>query len=113
LGKFTCRGILNATSDYIDRAVSKSVCKDIEEHLSTCRRCRLHIDAVELTIKLFDDWRSEEMPMDAEIRLRERLEAEGACPLYSRPSGADKAPRARTKRADEKRDSAGSDRSGK
>lgn len=76
MGKFDCKGILRTMSDYLDGDLGKSVCSDIEEHLTTCRKCRFHVDAVKLTIEIYDEWRGEEMPRDAEIRLRDRLRAE-------------------------------------
>lgn len=83
MGKFDCRGILRAMSDYIDGGLGNGVCREIEEHLKTCRRCRFHVDAINYTIRLFDEWRGEDMPGDAEIRLRDRLRAETGC--YSAP----------------------------
>lgn len=87
MGKFDCRGILRAMSDYIDGDVGNGVCRDIEEHLRTCRKCRFHVDAMNYTIRLFDEWRAEGMPGDAEIRLRERLKEETGC--FLAPPGAE------------------------
>lgn len=83
MGKLDCRGILRTMSDYISGDLGKSVCQDIETHLTTCRRCRFHVDAVRFTINLYDEWRGEEMPQDAEIRLRDRLQAETDCFIHS------------------------------
>jgi hypothetical protein len=72
-------------SDYIEGGLGNGVCRDIEEHLRTCRRCRFHVDALNYTIRLFDEWRAEGMPGDAEIRLREKLREETGC--FSAPPG--------------------------
>jgi hypothetical protein len=79
LGKFDCKSILRTMSDYINGDLGESVCSDIEMHLTTCRKCRFHVDAVKYTINLFDEWRADDMPADAEIRLRERLREETGC----------------------------------
>ena len=79
MGKFDCRGILRTMSDYIDGELGKSVCADIEMHLTTCRKCRFHMDAVKYTINLFDEWRADDVPADALIRLREKLREETGC----------------------------------
>jgi len=79
LGRFDCRGILRTMSDYIDGDLGDAVCRDVEAHLATCRKCRFHVDAVRYTIRLYDDWRTDEMPADAVIRLRARLRDEAGC----------------------------------
>lgn len=79
MGKFDCRGILRTMSAYISGELGKRVCADIEAHLTTCRKCRFHVDAVKFTINLYDDWRADDMPDDAVIRLRDRLRDETGC----------------------------------
>jgi hypothetical protein len=66
-------------SDYIDGDLGRSVCADIEMHLTTCRKCRFHVDAVKYTTNLFDEWRADDVPVDALIRLREKLREETGC----------------------------------
>lgn len=73
MGKYTCSGILESMPDYIDGTLTREVCAEIEDHLKTCDRCRFHVDSVKLTIMLYEGWRPEGIPRDAEIRLRERL----------------------------------------
>jgi hypothetical protein len=87
LGKFDCRGILRAMSDYINGDLGKSVCADIEMHLTTCRKCRFHVDAVKYTINLFDEWRADDVPADALIRLRDKLREETGC--FAAPPAAE------------------------
>ena len=79
MGKFDCRGILRTMSDFINGDLGKSVCADIEMHLTTCRKCRFHVDAVKYTINLFDEWRADDVPADALIRLRDKLREETGC----------------------------------
>ncbi len=79
MGKFDCRGILRTMSDFINGDLGKSVCADIEMHLTTCRKCRFHVDAVKYTISLFDEWRADDVPADAVIRLRDKLREETGC----------------------------------
>lgn len=86
MGKFDCRGILRTMSDYINGDLGKSVCADIEMHLTTCRKCRFHVDAVKYTISLFDEWRADDVPADAIIRLRDKLREETGC-FAAAPAG--------------------------
>jgi hypothetical protein len=83
-------------SDFIDGDLGEGVCKDIEQHLTTCRKCRFHVDAVKFTIKMFDEWRADDMPQDAVIRLRDRLREEAGC---FQPSPAGKTARKKTARS--------------
>jgi hypothetical protein len=83
-------------SDYINGDLGKSVCSDIEVHLTTCRKCRFHVDAVKYTINMFDEWRADDVPADAVIRLRDKLREETGC------FGAPPAGRARKKTAGKK-----------
>ncbi len=79
MGKLDCRGILRVMSDYIDGDLERSVCAEIEEHLTTCRKCRFHVDAIRYTINIYDEWRADDVPPEAVIRLRERLSEETGC----------------------------------
>ena len=79
MGKFDCRGILRTMSAYISGELGKRVCADIEAHLTTCRKCRFHVDAVKFTINMYDEWRADDVPADAVIRLREKLREETGC----------------------------------
>ena len=87
MGKFDCKGILRTMSDYINGDLGESICGDIEMHLTTCRKCRFHVDAVKYTISLFDEWRADDMPADAMIRLRDRLRDDAGC-FVTPPAGA-------------------------
>ena len=91
MAKLDCKSILRTMSEYIDGELGDSVCKDVEDHLTTCRKCRFHVDAVKYTIKMFDEWRADDVPPDAMIRLRHRLTDETGC-VFAFP-----APKARRK----------------
>jgi anti-sigma factor RsiW len=79
LGKLDCKDILRTMSDYISGELGESICEDIEAHLTTCKKCRFHVDAVRYTINLFDEWRADDMPRDTELRLRVKLKEETGC----------------------------------
>jgi hypothetical protein len=66
----TCRGVLDALSDYLEGDAGKAVCKEIERHLEGCERCRMHVDAMKLMITLYKKWRDEPIPEDVSVRLR-------------------------------------------
>lgn len=66
-----CRGILGHLTDYLHGDAGKEVCKEIEDHLKGCVKCRMHIDSMKLIITLYRHWRDDAIPKDASIRLRE------------------------------------------
>ncbi len=72
----TCKGILKSLSGYLDGEIAKNVCREIEEHLRGCERCRMYVDSIKLILRLFKDWRDESLPQDLEIRLHKRLSSE-------------------------------------
>ena len=67
----TCRGVLDALSDYIEGDAGRSVCKKIEEHLEGCVKCRIHVDAMKKMVILYKKWRNEPIPEDVRMRLED------------------------------------------
>lgn len=80
----TCRGVLDALSDYLEGDAGKSVCKELEEHIRGCERCRLHIDAMKKMIRVYKNWRKDPIPDDVSMRLYSALARE--CDLRCAPS---------------------------
>jgi predicted anti-sigma-YlaC factor YlaD len=67
----TCRGILDALSDYLEGEAGKAVCKMLEEHLEGCKRCRMHVDAMKQMVTIYKKWRSDPIPDDVSQRLQQ------------------------------------------
>jgi predicted anti-sigma-YlaC factor YlaD len=66
----TCRGVLDALSDYLEGDAGRGVCRAIEEHLEGCERCRMHIDAMKKVITMYKRWRTDPIPEDVSMRLQ-------------------------------------------
>jgi hypothetical protein len=67
----TCRGVLDALSDYLEGDAGSGICKMIEEHLQGCVRCRMHIDTMKKMITIYKHWRNDPIPDDVSSRLHE------------------------------------------
>jgi predicted anti-sigma-YlaC factor YlaD len=50
-----CHKICALLSDYIDQDLTQEVCREIEQHLLTCVRCRAMVDTLVRTIQLYQD----------------------------------------------------------
>jgi predicted anti-sigma-YlaC factor YlaD len=90
----TCRGVLDALSDYIEGDAGRSVCKKIEEHLEGCVKCRMHVDAMKKMVILYKRWRDDPIPEDVQMRLQDVFAREclsegpgSAVPARHRPAG--------------------------
>lgn len=58
-------------SDYLEGEAGVTICKKIEEHLKGCKRCRMHIDNMRKIIILYKKWRTEPIPEDVRMRLKD------------------------------------------
>ena len=50
--KTACHRLLGSLSEYIDGALSESLCEEIERHMSGCEDCQIVVDTVRKTIDL-------------------------------------------------------------
>jgi predicted anti-sigma-YlaC factor YlaD len=65
-----CKRIISPLSDYLHGKARKRVCKEIEDHLDGCEKCRMHVDSSKLIITLYKRWRTDRIPKDTSIRLQ-------------------------------------------
>ena len=72
----TCKGVLKSLTDYLAGDAGKKVCQAIEDHLSGCKKCRMHVDTMKAIIELSKNWKSDTIPKDVSIRLKRRIQAE-------------------------------------
>jgi predicted anti-sigma-YlaC factor YlaD len=91
----TCRGVLDALSDYLEGDAGRSVCKTIEEHIEGCERCRMHIDIMKKMITMYKRWRTDPIPEDVSMRLQDVFARE-CVPRTGNSSGS--RPKTRPKR---------------
>lgn len=65
-----CRHLLASLSDYVDGDLDDSLCLALEAHLAECDNCRVVVDTLALTVKLY-----RETPLDSPLpdTVRSRL----------------------------------------
>lgn len=71
-----CDNLLKAINQYVDGEADPSICARLEAHLSDCEACRVVVDTLARTVKLYKgDAVVEEVPFEVKRRLRDTLAA--------------------------------------
>jgi RNA polymerase sigma-70 factor, ECF subfamily len=65
----TCDQLLAALNQYVDGDLEPGICGPFQEHLKDCNPCRIVIDNIRHTIKLYKDEKPFELPCDLHERL--------------------------------------------
>ena len=47
-----CNEVIEQLSEYLDPDARAQLCREIEQHLSHCHHCSLHVDSVKKTITI-------------------------------------------------------------
>jgi anti-sigma factor RsiW len=68
-----CDELLAMLGEYIDGQVDPAVCKELETHLAGCDPCRVVIDNLRKTIRLYKQDDVYELPADFSARLHKAL----------------------------------------
>jgi len=68
-----CEDLLRALNDYVDGDLAPGVCAEFERHFASCEACRIVVDTVRKTIRIYREGRLCEMPLDFRRRLHEAL----------------------------------------
>lgn len=71
-----CSKLLEELSDYLDREAREDLCRAIEEHLKSCRDCRIVVDKTRKTILLYQSDQAQPVPAAVNARLQEALSQE-------------------------------------
>ncbi len=64
-----CEELLRMLNDYVDGEVDPATCEGFEKHLAGCDPCKVVVDSIRKTIRLYKDEGVVEVP----IRFREKL----------------------------------------
>ena len=64
-----CHDMLEGLSLYIDGDASEALCRDIERHIAGCENCRVVLDTLDKTVKLYREHGQASMPGEAKRRL--------------------------------------------
>ncbi len=69
-----CRLLLRELSAYLDGEAEESLCREIEQHMTECENCRVVVDTLARTIKLYRISGHAHLPPDARQRLYAALD---------------------------------------
>ena len=70
-----CDELLKLLSDYVDGQIDPGLCAELEKHLGGCNPCRVVVDNLRKTIRLYKDDQAYELPSDFRARLHKTLKA--------------------------------------
>jgi anti-sigma factor (TIGR02949 family) len=69
-----CQDILQSLSEYIDGELEARLCSEIEAHIASCPDCKIVVDTLKKTIRLYQiSGREIQVPEDVQKRLYSRL----------------------------------------
>ena len=84
-----CRKMLGELSDYLDGDLGAELCRQLETHLASCPNCRIMLDSLTKTVRLFREDREEPLPEELKSTLRNALREK-----LRKKLGSDRPPRA-------------------
>lgn len=67
--KQKCRSLLGELSLYLDGEAEAELCQEIERHMAECEDCRVVVDSLQMTVKLYHEHAHSHLPGDAKRRL--------------------------------------------
>ncbi len=68
-----CDELLAILNEYIDGEVDASICQELEQHLAQCGPCRVVVDNIRQTVRLYHGEQEYELPVQFRQRLHEAL----------------------------------------
>ena len=66
-----CKGVIREISNYIDGELDAAMMRDLQQHLHDCVDCALVVNQTKLTVELYCDSETVELPSDIRTRLHE------------------------------------------
>jgi len=72
-----CRRLLGSLSAYLDGEAEARICQAIQEHLASCKDCRVVVDTLRKTMSLVHETPLPVIPPAARERIWRALEHEG------------------------------------
>ena len=64
-----CRALLGDLSLYVDGEAGEALCDEIEKHMAECEDCRVVVDTLAKTVKLYQEHGQTRIPGEAKRRL--------------------------------------------
>jgi anti-sigma factor RsiW len=65
--------MLGELSDYLDGDLGPELCRQLEAHLASCPNCRIMLDSLTKTVRLFREGQEEPLPEELKSSLRNAL----------------------------------------
>ncbi len=69
-----CRYLLADLSEFVDGAASAALCAEIERHMAECDNCRVVVDTLRQTVRLYRQQDQPGLPPEARERLYRSLD---------------------------------------
>jgi anti-sigma factor RsiW len=74
VGQGDCAHLLDELDDFLDEQASADLCAEIERHMAQCGDCRVVVDTLRRTIRLYRALPQPGFPAEARERLYRSLE---------------------------------------
>jgi anti-sigma factor (TIGR02949 family) len=71
----SCEELLDELGDYLDEDLAPGLRRELEEHLSGCRPCKVVADSAQSTIKIVSGCRSFELPAKLSAKIMKKVRA--------------------------------------
>jgi len=68
-----CEDLLRMLNDYVDGDIDPATCEEFEGHLEGCNPCRVVVDSIRKTIRLYKDEGVVEIPITFRRQLHRAL----------------------------------------
>ncbi len=70
----TCQEVLDQLADFMDEAAHADLVGAVERHIGACPHCRIEVDSLRMTIRIFRREERIEVPQALAVRLQDALE---------------------------------------
>jgi len=68
-----CKDLLRMLNDYVDGDLDPGLCQEFEKHFAGCNPCRVVVDTIRRTIRVYQGAQLCEIPLDFRKRLHASL----------------------------------------
>ena len=68
-----CEELLSGISDYVDGTASKELCAELQRHMEGCENCRVVVDTIQKTVRLYKGDVEVDLPEGFHARLHGNL----------------------------------------
>ncbi len=69
----TCDELLHVINQYVDGDIDPDLCEGLDAYMGRCNPCRVVVDNIRRTVRMYHDEQIYEMPLDCRRRLHECL----------------------------------------